>query len=111
MNTDELARTTFVLRRDTHEQLNTISRRMGVSRSELVRDVLREPVALMSKWVESLPEDAGPGDVTRLQGEMQLDLVEFIGRHADDLDQLGGSEFPRPFTPEELKRQRGGSDE
>ena len=85
MNTQELARTTFVLNRETHEQLNRVSRRMGVSRSTLVRDMLAEPVALMAKWVDSLPpagevitEAAG----TAVLDTIQLDLVEFIDQHS-----------------------------
>jgi hypothetical protein len=81
MNTDLLARTTFVLDRTTHEQLSYVAKRMGVSRSELVRDVLVEPVALMAKWAASLPENPTPADAERVTGELQGDLVEFIERH------------------------------
>lgn len=83
MNTDNLARTTFVLDRDTSVQLDTISRRMGVSRSSLVRGVLREPVAMMAGWLDRLPTDRAvtPADATAFQDAMQLDLVEFIERH------------------------------
>lgn len=90
MNTEELARTTFVLQRETHEQLNYISRRMKVSRSTLVRDVLAEPVALMAKWVESLPEQPTPEDCAATIAGVQGDLVEFIERHSADLEQLTG---------------------
>ena len=55
MNTDQLARTTFVLDRVTSERLTAIAARMGVSQSALVRDVLQEPVELMHRWVLSLP--------------------------------------------------------
>jgi len=85
MNTDRLARTTFVLHRETHEQLNLIAKRMRVSRSELVRDVLLEPVAMMAKWAATLPANPTPADAERLTGEMQGDLVEFIERHSGEL--------------------------
>lgn len=80
MNTDNLARSTFVLDRSTADQLAFISRRMGVSRSALVRDVLAEPVALMATWVRSLPDDPQPSDAARLEERMQLDLAGLIDR-------------------------------
>ena len=94
MNTQDLARTTFVLKRETHEQLNRISRRMGVSRSVLVRDVLAEPIAMMAKWSDSLPADIHT--LTPEQGaaaveSIQLDLVEFMERHVAEVDAGLGS--------------------
>jgi predicted DNA-binding protein len=91
MNTDQLARTTFVLQRETHEQLNRISKRLGVSRSTLVRDVLFEPVALMAKWMDGLPDDATPEQAAAVQEVMQGDLVEFIERHSAEVGLKGGS--------------------
>jgi len=90
MNTAQLARTTFVLDRATHDQLAYISRRMKVSRSELVRDVLAEPIALMAKWVQSVPDDLSPADAQRLGESVQLDMVEFIERKAAELEQGSG---------------------
>jgi len=92
MNTDELARTTFVLQRETHEQLSRVARRMGVSRSVLVRDVLAEPIALMAKWVDSLPPaevGLSEADGQAVAETIQLDLVEFMERHAAELAALG----------------------
>jgi len=91
MNTDQLARTTFVLQRETHEQLNRISKRLGVSRSALVRDVLFEPVAMMAKWMDDVPPEPTPGDVELALGAMQGDLVEFIERHVAEITALGES--------------------
>jgi hypothetical protein len=85
MNSQKLARTTFVLLRETHDQLEFVARRMGVSRSELVRDVLAEPVALMAKWVQSLPEQPTAEDKDHAGKIMQLDMVEFIERKADEV--------------------------
>ena len=89
MNTDQLARATFVLDRATFEQLGFISRRMKVSRSELVRDVLAEPVALMAKWVQSVPEHPTDDDKDRIGETVQLDMVEFIERKVAELQQAG----------------------
>lgn len=85
MNTDKLARATFVLDRATHDQLDYISRRMKVSRSELVRDVLAEPVAMMAKWVQATPEEPTPADAESIAAAMQLDLVEFVERKAVEI--------------------------
>ena len=85
MNTPKLARATFVLDRVTADQLNFISRRMKVSRSELVRDTLAEPIALMAKWVQSVPESPTPADVAAIGECVQLDMVEFINRKSAEL--------------------------
>ena len=61
MNADNLARCTFVLDRTTAERLSYVASRMGQSRSQLVRDVLREPVDLMHRMMVVLPEQ--PTDV------------------------------------------------
>lgn len=90
MNTLKLARTTFVLDRETHDRLNYVARRMGVSRSTLVRDVLAEPVELMERWMRSVPEDQ-PLTVetaTRLGEVIQLDLVDFMERKSASLEEL-----------------------
>jgi hypothetical protein len=90
MNTSKLARTSFVLDRETHDQLAYLSTRMGVSRSELVRDVLAEPIALMAKWMLSVPDDPTTADVDRVGGELQLDISEFIERKAEQARNSGG---------------------
>lgn len=87
MNTDLLARATFVLDRETAQQLGYVSRRLGQSRSDLVRGVLREPVAMMAAWLSRIPEDR-PIDseaAAALNADMQMDLVDFIDRHVGAL--------------------------
>lgn len=87
MNTDKLVRTTFVLDRETSSRLDYIARRMGVSRSTLVRDTLAEPIALMERWMRSVPEDKPiTADTAEQLGEtMQQDLVAFIERKSAEL--------------------------
>lgn len=85
MNSEKLARATFVLDRATFEQLDYISRRMNVSRSELVRDTLAEPIALMAKWVQSVPDEPTPADVDAARHTVQLDLVELITRKSAEV--------------------------
>ena len=86
MNTEKLARTTFVIDRDTADQLAFISKRMNVSQSALVRDVLAEPVALMAKWVASVPDKPTKDDAEKLFDGMQGDLVDFIEAKAKLLE-------------------------
>lgn len=88
MNSEQLARATFVLDRATSERLTAISRRMGVSRSALVRDVLAEPVELMHRWVQSLPDNPAPEDVQGLLGRMEQDLEGFLDSKESQLDLL-----------------------
>lgn len=66
MNSAKLARATFVINRDTSEQLGYLSSRMGVSRSELVREMLAEPVDRMAGLLGSLPEQPTEADIRQL---------------------------------------------
>ncbi len=77
-----------MINRETHEQLGYISRRMQVSRSELVRDLLAEPVALMVKWVESVPEQPTEASKEATLAVVQTDLVDFIERQHAKLEGL-----------------------
>lgn len=92
MNTDLLARTTFVLDRATSDRLTAISRKLGVSRSSLVRDVLQEPVELMHRWVDSMPaEGMTPEAAQALMGSIESDIGEFLDTKAAQLDLLGAT--------------------
>ena len=66
MNENLLARATFVLERQTFEQLSYLSDRMGVSRSELVRQVLTEPVAQMAELMGRVPANPTEEDLRQL---------------------------------------------
>lgn len=87
MNTQKLARATFVLDRETHDQLAMICSRMGVSRSELVRDVLAEPVAMMASWVCAVPDNPTEADKDQLLLDLRGDLSKFLDER---LGELGG---------------------
>lgn len=67
MNSETLARATFVLDKSTAEDLSYLSARMGQSRSELVREVLGPAVSEMAALLRSLPENPTPADVDRLR--------------------------------------------
>lgn len=73
MNTDRLARATFVLDRSTVEGLSYLSRRFSRSRSELVREVLADPVRGMVALLERHPE----GSVVDPR-QLALDGLEMI---------------------------------
>lgn len=77
MNTETLARATFVLDKTTSAQLSFVARRMGVSRSALVREVLAVPVERMASMVASIPPDPSPQDVRDL-AQLGLDFAEEI---------------------------------
>ena len=90
MNTDLLQRATFVLDRPTAERLTVISQRMGVSRSELVRDVLLEPIELMHRWVTSLPDKPTSEQVRELMGQVESDVEGWLDSKAAQFDLLAG---------------------
>lgn len=57
MNTDRYTRVTFVLDRSTDEALSYVSKRLRQSKSELVREVLAEPVQAMRGVLSQFPAD------------------------------------------------------
>ena len=66
MNTDNLARCTFVLDRTTAHHLAYLSRRFQRSRSDIVRELLKEPVETMAELVQRVPDDPSPEDLRQL---------------------------------------------
>ena len=66
MNTETLARVTFVLDRHTAEDLAYLSARMGQSRSALVREVLAAPISGMAEILRQVPNNPSPADVRQL---------------------------------------------
>lgn len=92
MNTDTLARATFVLDRVTSERLSAIAARMGVSRSALARDILAEPVELMHRWVTSLPAgQMTPDDAASLMQQIEADVGALLDSKSAQLNLLGGT--------------------
>ena len=75
MNAELLARATFVLHRETADDLAYLSERFGVSRSELVRGLLAEPVAKMSQVIRQFPADPTRADLRQL-ALAGLDLID-----------------------------------
>lgn len=89
MNTDRLARATFVLDRSTVDGLAYLSRRLRASRSEIVRGVLTDPVHGMVSILSKQPEDVvlDPRQLA-LDG---LDMIESVNSsHLESLRVLAG---------------------
>lgn len=84
MNTEKLARTTFVLDRPTHEMLQVISDRLGRSRSDLIREMVADPIKFMHAQLAKLPltERLTSDEAQAFTESVQQDLVEFIERVA-----------------------------
>lgn len=82
MNTEKLARTTFVLDRETHEKLGELASLLGRSRSDLVREVVAEPIRFMYSQVIKLPQGRplSEADMREFNEGLQQDLVEYIER-------------------------------
>lgn len=88
MNTDKFARSTFVLYRETHRQLDYVARRLGSTRSAIIRDVLAEPVSMMERWVRALPPDFTPEDVARFIATAHADTKALSDRKLSALGSL-----------------------
>ena len=86
MNTDLLHRATFVLDRVTADRLTAISTRLGVSRSALVRDVLKEPIELMHRWMDALPANPTPEQAEAVMGQVATDIETWLDTKASQLD-------------------------
>lgn len=89
MNTSNLARTTFVLDRSTHEELGDLAEWMGVSRSELVRRVLSEPVRFMHAQMARIPR-GGFSDTAEVEAFGEQLGMEFGGLVDKLLADAGG---------------------
>ena len=66
MNADKFSRVTLVLDRRTDEQLHYLSRRTGGSRSEIVRNLLADPVDDLCKLMAMVPSDPKDVDLRQL---------------------------------------------
>lgn len=90
MNAETLARATFVLHRETAQDLAYLSERLGVSRSELVREFLSEPIAKMTALVRAVPSDPDPADLRQL-AIAGLDMIdELAGGSLAQLREVAG---------------------
>lgn len=77
MNTDKLARATFVLSKAANDDLAYLARRMRQSRSSLVREVLEPGIVEMAALLRAVPDDPDASDLDRFSGEA-VERVESI---------------------------------
>ena len=63
MNSEKLARATFVLSKPANDDLAYLASRMGRSRSSLVREVLEPAVVHMAKMLRYLPPEPTEADL------------------------------------------------
>lgn len=69
MNADKLTRATFVLDRETSEDLSYLAHRFGQSRSALVRGVLAPSISDLARVVRQVPDNPTPRQVGRFRRE------------------------------------------
>lgn len=85
MNSETLARVTFVLDKSTAEDLAYLSLKLGQSRSALVREVLGPPVSGLAAMMRQVPDNPTPADVRQL-ALSGLDAIEELS--APELEKL-----------------------
>lgn len=68
-------RCTFTLPVPLATGIARIAKRIGISQSALLAQLLEEPIADLVALVQSIPEDPTPGDVLRARGQ-SVDLIE-----------------------------------
>lgn len=92
----KMIRTSFTLPPDVHDDLSYVARRLGVTRSALVADLLREALSMVVPSLRELPEDPDERDVLRYRGESERLIdqrLESARRLRDDLfSGQGGSD-------------------
>jgi hypothetical protein len=77
-------RATFTLPADLARNLSALSKRMGVSQSAIVVDLLQEPIAAIAAIIDDLPPAPSPDDVKRARGR-SLQLIEDVMHEATSL--------------------------
>lgn len=79
MNKNRYSRVTLVLHRSTDEGLSYLSTRLNRSKSELVREVLAEPVELMRELLGKHPEGSELDP-----RQLALDGLQVVGDLVDE---------------------------
>lgn len=93
----KMKRASFTLPPDLDQDLTYVSQRLGVSRSALVAEMLREGLSFLSNSLQQIPEQATETDVLRYRGESKKlvdSRLESARRMRDDLfsDMEGGDD-------------------
>lgn len=77
-------RTTLSLPPDLARNLAALSKRMGISQSAIVVELLQEPLAQVAAIMDDLPPAPSPADVKRARGR-SLALIEEVMHEATTL--------------------------
>lgn len=83
-----MKRVSFTVPADVADEIAYIAKRVGVSRSALVTDVLRETIDTVGPMIRSVPESPTDVDVVRFRGESErvvTERLEHARRLKDDL--------------------------
>ena len=78
MNSENLARATFVLSKTAFQDLAYLSERMGQSRSALVRDVLEQPIAEMAALLRRMPARPTGDDLDLFRTEARQLVGDYV---------------------------------
>lgn len=78
MNTQNLARATFVLSRTAFDDLAYLSRRMGASRSAVVREVLEGPVSEMASLLRGVPDTPNEDQLDLFRAEARKLIAGYV---------------------------------
>ena len=90
MNSEKWVRSTFVLDHQMVDNIRYCSSRMGVSRSELLRELGAGPLSDMAKLLRGLPSNPTEADLRQLSLD-GLDMIEQrAGPELATLLHLGG---------------------
>lgn len=84
----KMVRTSFTLPPDVNDDLSYVAKRLGVTRSALVTDLLREALGIVTPSLRGLPEEPTERDVLRYRGESERvidERLESARRLRDDL--------------------------
>lgn len=84
----KMKRASFTLPPDLDRDLSYVAQRLGVSRSALVAEMLREGLSFLSNSLQQIPEQASESDVLRYRGESKKlvdSRLESARRMRDDL--------------------------
>lgn len=76
----KMKRVSFTVPADVADEITYIAKRVGVSRSALVVDVLRETIDTVGPLVRSVPEAPTDTDVVRYRGESERIVAERLER-------------------------------
>jgi hypothetical protein len=99
-------RTTLSIPTETAERIERLARRMGVSQSAFVAELLAEPIAAMASIIDALPEQgATRHDVKRARGR-SLDLIRNVVSQAQEV--LQEVDHPLPKSPRKRSTRRKG---